>query len=282
VASKPKAADYKPSEAEKASASVAMAEYQYFKEKYDPLLQEMRDKSLTEDVQSGLRGRANADVMQALSAPSYEAATSSTVAGDTAQALTGQLGAANVAANQVQNTMQSGVLGTARGQAADAQSGMAQASRLATSSALEKARANQQVALAKQSAAGQVAGAFIAKAAENKASGGTLFTPKDPKTGLSVSSVKDRLFEHCAPAAFRPTVYAYISYSGFKTRWFSWLCFKYAKSYSVPTNSCSGEVNNGRLFNVFFKPRRNAAPATADADYWRHPEQFVWWSHRSL
>jgi len=80
VASKPKAADYKPSEAEKASASVAMAEYQYFKEKYDPLLQEMRDKSLTEDVQSGLRGRANADVMQALSAPSYEAATSSTVA----------------------------------------------------------------------------------------------------------------------------------------------------------------------------------------------------------
>lgn len=193
MSSKPKAADYKPSEAEKASASVAMAEYQYFKEKYDPLLQQMRDKSLTEDVQSSLRGRANADVMQALSTPSYEAASSPTAAGDMAQALTGQLGAANVAATQVQNTMQTGVLGTARGQAADAQTGMAQASRLATSSALEKARANQQVALAKQSAAGQVAATAIAKAAENKASGGTWFTPKDPKTGMPVSSIKDRL-----------------------------------------------------------------------------------------
>lgn len=193
MASKPKASDYKASEAEKASASVGMAEYQYFKEKYDPLLQQMRDKSLTEDVQSGLRGRANADVMQALSAPSYEAASSPTAAGDMAQALTGQLGASNVAAKQVQNNMQSGVLGTARGQAADAQTGMAQASRLATSSALEKARANQQVALAKQSAAGQVAATAIAKAAENKASGGTWFTPKDPKTGMAVSSIKDRL-----------------------------------------------------------------------------------------
>lgn len=193
MASKPKAADYKPSEAEKASASVSMEESRYFKEKYDPLLQQMRDKSLTEDIQSGLRGRANADVMQTLSAPSYEAASSPTAAGDMAQALTDQLGAANVAAKQVQNTMQSGVLGTARGQVADAQSGMAQASRLATSSALERARGKQEVALAKQSAAGQVAATAIAKAAENKASGGTWFTPKDPKTGMPVSSVKDRL-----------------------------------------------------------------------------------------
>ncbi len=193
MASKPKAADYKPSEAEKASASVSMAESRYFKEKYDPLLQQMRDKSLTEDIQSGLRGRANADVMQALSAPSYEAASSPTAAGDMAQALTDQLGAANVAAKQVQNTMQSGVLGTARGQVADAQSGMAQASRLATSSALEKARANQQVAQAKVAAAAQIGSSLVAQGLENKASGGSFFTPKDPKTGLSVSSVKDRL-----------------------------------------------------------------------------------------
>lgn len=192
MSSKPKASDYKASEAEKASASVGMAEYQYFKEKYDPLLQQMRDKSLTEDVQSGLRGRANADVMQALSTPSYEAASSPTAAGDMAQALTGQLGASNVAAKQVQNTMQTGVLGTARGQAADAQTGMAQASRLATSSALERARANQQVAQAKQAAIAQVASTAVAQGIENRASGGTFFTPNDPKTG-AVSSLKDRL-----------------------------------------------------------------------------------------
>jgi hypothetical protein len=193
MSSRPKAADYKPSEAEKASASVAMAEYEYFKQKYDPLLQEMRDKSLTEDVQSGLRGRANADVMQAISTPSIQQATSSTAASDMAQALTGQLGVANVSANQVQNTMQTGVLGTARGQAADAQSGMAQASRLATSSALERARANQQVAQAKQTAAAQVASTAVAQAGENIAGGGKWYAPKDPKTGQLVTGLGDRL-----------------------------------------------------------------------------------------
>jgi hypothetical protein len=206
MSSKPKAADYKPSEAEKASASVAMAEYQYFKEKYDPLLQQMRDKSLTEDVQSGLRGRANADVMQAISTPNIQQATSSTAASDMAQALTGQLGVANVSANQVQNTMQTGVLGTARGQAADAQTGMAQASRLATSSALERARANQQVAMAKQSAAGQVAAAAVAKAGENIASGGKWYAPKDPKTGQLVTGLGDRLRYSTYGTAYTPTV----------------------------------------------------------------------------
>ena len=53
------------------------------------------------------------------------------------------------AATDVRNTMSTGVLGTARGQAAEAQTGMAQASRLATSDALTRARANQQTAMAK-------------------------------------------------------------------------------------------------------------------------------------
>lgn len=173
MGSKPKAQDYKASEGEKASASVAMAEYQYFKQKYDPLLQQMRDKSLTEDVQSGLRGRANADTMQALtSQPSYQQTQSNTAAGDMAQAYQGQLGVANVTGKNIQNTMQTNVLGTARGQAADAQTGMAQASRLATSQALTRAQANQQVAQAKLSAAGQIAGAFIGQGLDNMSTTG--------------------------------------------------------------------------------------------------------------
>lgn len=206
MASKPKAADYKPSEAEKASASVAMAEYEYFKQKYDPLLQQMRDKSMTEDVQSTLRGRANADVMQSLSTPSYERAAAADSAGDMTQALTGQLGEANVAAKQVQNTMQSGVLGTARGQAADAQTGMAQASRLATSSALEKARANQQVAQAKQAAVAQVGSTLVAQGLDNMSTAseavdaatgqplarGSFFTPVN-RSGTKVTGARNRL-----------------------------------------------------------------------------------------
>lgn len=172
MSSKPKAADYKPSEAEKASASVAMAEYQYFKQKYDPLLQQMRDKSLTEDVKSNLRGRANADTMQALSGPSYRQANNSTAAGDLAQAVTGQLNVANVNAKQVQNTMQTNVLGIARGQAADAQSGMAAASRLATSEALTRAKAKQQVADAKYAAIGQTVGTFIGQGLDNMGTSG--------------------------------------------------------------------------------------------------------------
>jgi hypothetical protein len=172
MGSGPKKQDYKPSEAEKASASVAMAEYQYFKQKYDPLLQQMRDKSLTEDVQSGLRGRANADTMQALSGPSYQQANSSTAAGDLAQAVTGQLGVANRTAKQVQNQMQTNVLGTARGQAADAQTGMAQASRLATSEALTRARANQDVSQAKFNAAARIGSTLVAQGLDNMSTSG--------------------------------------------------------------------------------------------------------------
>jgi len=178
MGSKPKQADYQPSASDKASASVAMAEYEYFKQQYDPLLREMRDKSMTEDVASGLRGRANADVMQALSGPSYQAAARGDGGGDLSQALQGQTNVANIRAQEVQNRMRTNVLGTARGQAADAQTGMAEAARLGTSAALERARANQQVAQAKYSAAGQVAGAALMQGLDNMGTTGT-----DPNTG---------------------------------------------------------------------------------------------------
>lgn len=163
MGSGPKKQDYEASDAERASASVAMAEYQNFKKKYDPLLQQMRDQSMTEDVASGLRGRANADTMQALtSQPNYRQTQSTTATGDMAQAYQGQLGVANTNAKNVQNQMKTNVLGTARGQAADAQTGMAQASRLATSQALQRAKSNQQVASAKYAAGGQLLGASLA------------------------------------------------------------------------------------------------------------------------
>lgn len=209
MGSKPKQKDYEASDAEKASASVAMAEYQYFKQRYDPLLQQMRDKSMNEDVASGLRGRANADTMQALtSQPNYQQTQSTSATGDMAQAYQGQLGVANTNAKNIQNTMRTNVLGTARGQAADAQSGMAQASRLQTSQALQRAQANQQVAQAKFNAAGQIAGAALMQGAENmntkgeKMAGdgmgppqevsGTFFRPVNSQ-GQQVTGFKNRL-----------------------------------------------------------------------------------------
>jgi len=83
------------------------------------------------------------------------------------------LGIANKSGLDIKNKMQTSVLGTARGQAADAQTGMAQAANLATSQALTRAKAKQQVADAKMTAAGQVAGAALMQGMQNKATSGT-------------------------------------------------------------------------------------------------------------
>ena len=68
--------------------------------------------------------------------------------------------------------MGTNVLGTARQQASDAQTGMAQASRLATSDALARAQAKNEVSNAKFKAVGQVAGAALAKGFGNMQTSG--------------------------------------------------------------------------------------------------------------
>ena len=184
MGTKPKAQDYKPSEADKASAAVAKAEYDYFKKNYDPLLQQMRDKALTADYSTTLRGRANADTMQALtSQPSYAQTQSNTLGGDMAQALQGQLGVASAAGKDVSDKMKSNVLGIARGQAADAQTGMATAGRLGTSTALARAQANQAAAQSKLNAAVQLGSALGFQGLKNIGSGGSFFTPNKASIG---------------------------------------------------------------------------------------------------
>lgn len=195
MGSKPKQQDYEASEAEKASASVAMAEHKYFKEKYDPLLQKMRDESLTDKSTKSLRGRANADTMQALSKSSAQGALRGADAGDMSQALQGQLGIANTSGLDIKNKMQTSVLGTARGQAADAQSGMAEASNLATSEALTRAKAKQEVANAKMTAVGQVAGAALMQGMQNKATKGTkVDAASSARGGTKKTEVKGSFF----------------------------------------------------------------------------------------
>lgn len=198
MGSKPKKQDYKASEEEKVSAAVALAEYKDFKQKYDPLLQQMKAKSQSDDFKSTLRGRANADTMQALTSnPNYQNTQNVTAGSDTAQALQGQLGIANTRAKDIQNTMGTNVLGTARGQAADAQTGMAQASRLGTSEALTRAKAKQDVAQAKLNAAVQIGSSVAAQGAQNMAGGGDFFTPntnEGTSEGRSLATgFKDRL-----------------------------------------------------------------------------------------
>ena len=167
MGSKPKKSEYQATPEEKASASVAKAQYDFFKQNYTPLLREMRDQSRSDDNRRALRGRGNADTMQALTSnPTFRGAQDVSAVGDLSQALGGQLGIADASAKKIQNQMATNVLGTARGQASDAQSGMAQASRLATSDALNRAKANQQVRGARNAAIAQVAGAGVRKYGE--------------------------------------------------------------------------------------------------------------------
>ena len=160
MGSKPKSQDYQASEGEKISAAVAKAEHDKFRSLYAPLLRDMRDQSLSTDPTKQLRGRANADTMQALTTElSFAKTQDLDSTSDTAGALIGQLNLAGAKGKQIENTAKTNVLGVARGQAGDAQSGLASASRLETGNLLNRAAAKQQVRQARDAAAGQIAGA---------------------------------------------------------------------------------------------------------------------------
>tara|TARA_B100000676_G_scaffold68781_2_gene68812 strand:- start:9064 stop:9705 length:642 start_codon:yes stop_codon:yes gene_type:complete len=182
MSGKPSRSDYKPSEAEKTNASVALANYRAFKTRYDPLLQKMRDESQSDAATRTLRNRANAETMQALtSQPTLRGATDVGAAGALTQGMQSQLGQATARGKQIQNQMQTNVLGTARGQAADAQSGLAQAARMGRSDVLEKAANRQAVARAKYQAGEQLAGTFLGQGLSNLGTSG-----QDPYTKTKV------------------------------------------------------------------------------------------------
>tara|TARA_R110002012_G_scaffold173646_1_gene338429 strand:- start:12142 stop:12768 length:627 start_codon:yes stop_codon:yes gene_type:complete len=157
MSSKPKQQDYQASEAEKTQASVAKAEKDYFNQTYAPLLREMRDKASSEDLGSVARGVAGADTMQALTGrPTLSGARSVDESADLASAAVGQMAAASAQGLAAQRQQQTGVLGTARGQAGEAMSGLAQASRIQNTKDLQAAKAKQQVREAQTAAAVKV------------------------------------------------------------------------------------------------------------------------------
>ena len=104
MGSGPKKQDYEPSEMEKASASVAKAEHDKFRELYAPLLRNMRDQALSTDPTKQLRRRANADTMQALTTElDFRKTQDLESTSDTAGALIGQLNLAGTKGKQIEN-----------------------------------------------------------------------------------------------------------------------------------------------------------------------------------
>lgn len=179
MAKKPKKQEYKASEAEKANASIAVAEQDYFEKTYQPLLRQMRDKASTaqDRTTDTLQDRAQADTMQALTGgrPNLQVVEGVNYAANIASGAAGQMSRARMKGKDVATTMQTGVLGTARGQQADAATGLGAASRMATSNLLTEARNKQAVRAAKAGAMAQVGGTFIGQAGENYADTGNIF-----------------------------------------------------------------------------------------------------------
>jgi|ETN02SMinimDraft_2_1059926.scaffolds.fasta_scaffold32103_1 hypothetical protein len=189
MSSKPKKSAYKASETEKASASVAMAQYQRFKQKYDPLLQQMRDASTSEDPTNILRNRAAADTSQALTANlNLRGARSTTDAADYTKGYLSQMGGATTQGKEIQGKLQTNVLSIANQQGADAASGLAQAARTQTGVELSRLADKQMVKNKKLSAVAGLAGSFIGQGLANLGTeGGTFFTPGGVQNPWSLS-----------------------------------------------------------------------------------------------
>lgn len=165
--SKPKKQEYKPTEAEKMQASIALKEKEDFSRLYGPLLREMRDLADSEDFTPTATGIANADTMQALtSKPSIQAARSVDAAADVASAAGAQIGKATSDALRAKRDRQVGVLGTARGQQADATTGLGKIARMETTKSLQEAKDKQMLRDARTAAGIKIAttgaGAYLA------------------------------------------------------------------------------------------------------------------------
>ena len=139
----PKKSEYKASEQEKVLAAVSLADKNYFREKYLPVLTELRDRATMENYEGVATGRAQADTMQALSRPSLEAVRSVDTAANMASAAGAQALQGRAQGLAAKRGDQVNVLKNARGMAADAQQGLSRAARIESTKQLEFARAKQ-------------------------------------------------------------------------------------------------------------------------------------------
>ena len=147
----------------------------YFDEKYSPLLREMRDQSLKENYGDFVAGRASADTQQTLAKPSLMATRSVDGQAERVSAMMQMQTQAQAQGLGAQRQRQVGVLATARGQQADATTGLASAARIAQSDRLQSAARKQQLRDARTGAAMQMGGAMLATGLDNLQQGAGFF-----------------------------------------------------------------------------------------------------------
>lgn len=166
MGSKPKKQDYEPTDSDKALASQNLKDWKKFQNLYNPKLLELKEQSASGDVTRTLKGRANADTMQKISAPSYSAANKTDNAGLIGSALSGQLGDAGAKGKKYQNDLQTSILATRQGQAGVANQGLAALAKMDTNQRLKQIENKQTVDAARSAMTGKLAMGALATANE--------------------------------------------------------------------------------------------------------------------
>ena len=154
MSSGPKQKDYEPSETEKTQARIAAEEQRYFEQTYQPLFLKQMEESQKRDLTPTFTGRAQADSMQALTGQGADVGAAFNI-GDAANIASGaisNIASGRTAAEKAETGDKLNALSQSLGLGASASSGLAQAGRLAASEGLTRAKANQQVRLARNDA----------------------------------------------------------------------------------------------------------------------------------
>ncbi len=144
--SKPKSSQYKASPVEKINAAIAMQDKKRFREKFSPVLQEYVKGAFKDEgsLQAVAEGRAQADTMQVLTdRPTLRAVQSVDSQADLAAAASAQqLQAATQGLTAARSDQVTGIK-MANQMATQTASGLSQASKIATTETLAKAKAKQ-------------------------------------------------------------------------------------------------------------------------------------------
>ena len=175
MSSGPKQKDYEPSETEKTQARIAAEEQRYFEQTYQPLFLKQMEESQKRDLTPTFPGRAQADSMQALTGRGADVGAAFNI-GDAANIASGaisNIASGRTAAEKAETGDKLNALSQSLGLGAAASSGLAQAGRLAASEGLSRARAKQQVRLARNDAIFKGVKAAATMGMGNIASGGS-------------------------------------------------------------------------------------------------------------
>lgn len=178
---KPSASDYRPTESEKTQSAVAQAEWTRWKQNFGGLLPEIAAKLDSEDVRSGLRSRANADLAQTMGPISLGKTSNLDYANTVEQARLGQLAQANNQASAFKSKAQTDVLSMGQGQRSVTNRGLGNLARIETSTKLKQLADEQRGDIGRANAILEIGKAVASAGASNMASGsgqGSFFQPK--------------------------------------------------------------------------------------------------------